>query len=57
MKKSNFGTSPCFILLMVFVVLKLCGVIEWSWWWVISPLWIPTPLLVLAVILKSAWRK
>lgn len=24
--------------LVVFVVLKLCGLIDWSWWWVLSPL-------------------
>lgn len=28
------------LLLVVFVTLKLCGVIAWSWWWVMSPLWI-----------------
>jgi uncharacterized protein (DUF983 family) len=28
------------ILLIVFIVLKLTGVIAWSWWWVLSPLWI-----------------
>jgi hypothetical protein len=28
------------VLLVVFIVLKLLGVIDWSWWWVLSPLWI-----------------
>ena len=28
------------IITVVFVVLKLTGVIDWSWWWVLSPLWI-----------------
>lgn len=28
------------LLTVVFIVLKLCGVIAWSWWWVLSPLWI-----------------
>jgi hypothetical protein len=27
-------------LTLIFVVLKLVGVIGWSWWWVLSPLWI-----------------
>lgn len=27
-------------LTLVFVTLKLTGVIDWSWWWVLSPLWI-----------------
>lgn len=25
---------------IVFLILKLCGVIAWSWWWVTAPLWI-----------------
>lgn len=29
-----------FILFVVFLVLKLCNVIDWSWWWVTAPLWI-----------------
>lgn len=28
------------LLFIVFLVLKLCGVIAWSWWWVTCPLWI-----------------
>lgn len=26
---------------IIFVVLKLCGVISWSWWWVLCPFWLP----------------
>lgn len=29
------------ILLVVFIILKLTNNIDWSWWWVLSPLWIP----------------
>ena len=25
----------------VFITLKLCDLIAWSWWWVLSPIWIP----------------
>lgn len=32
-----------------FIVLKLTGVIAWSWWWVLSPLWISGILLAVAV--------
>ena len=28
------------MLAIVFIVLKLLGVINWSWWWVLSPIWI-----------------
>jgi hypothetical protein len=31
---------------LVFLVLKLCNVIDWSWWWVTAPLWIPIALFV-----------
>ena len=41
------------LLTIVFVVLKLCGKIDWSWWWVLSPLLIPTGLLVIAVVLAA----
>lgn len=36
------------ILTLLFLTLKLCGVIAWSWWWVMSPLWIAA--IVLAVV-------
>jgi hypothetical protein len=36
----------------VFVVLKLTGYINWSWWWVTAPFWIP--LGIVAVILAIA---
>ena len=36
------------LLQVVFIVLKLCGVIDWSWKWVLSPIWIS--LLVVLVI-------
>ncbi len=38
------------LLAIVFIVLKLCNVIAWSWLWVLSPLWIAA-LLVFAVFL------
>ena len=37
------------LLAILFIALKLCGVIGWSWWWVLSPLWLPTAI-VLAII-------
>jgi len=40
------------LLTVLFVGLKLTGFIAWSWWWVLSPLWIPVIVIltVLAVI-------
>lgn len=34
------------LLTLVFLVLKLTGVIGWSWWWVFSPLWLPAALVI-----------
>ena len=32
---------------IVFIVLKLCNVIEWSWWWVLAPFWIPFGIAII----------
>jgi hypothetical protein len=34
------------LLTVAFIVLKLTGTIAWSWWWVLSPLWIPIVILI-----------
>lgn len=39
--KKRSGLEICDVLAIVFIVLKLLGVIKWSWWWVLSPIWIP----------------
>jgi len=44
------------LLLLTFIILKLCGVIDWSWWWVLSPLWIGGGIILLAAILITAAR-
>ena len=44
MENNNYGyngVSFSSILFLVFLVLKLTNVIDWSWWWVTAPLWIP----------------
>lgn len=35
------GIGFCEILTIAFIVLKLTHYIDWSWWWILSPLWIP----------------
>lgn len=37
-------------LFLIFLVLKLCKVIDWSWWWVTAPLWILGALALLILI-------
>lgn len=48
-KVAGRGVGPGFMLFLVFLVLKLTGVISWSWWWVTAPLWIPFGI-VLAIL-------
>ena len=45
-KNSSSGIGLTGVLFVVFLVLKLTGNIDWSWWWVTSPLWIPIALAV-----------
>lgn len=38
-KKEKGGIGFLGALGLIFITLKLCNVINWSWWWVTSPLW------------------
>lgn len=49
---SSGGIGFCGLLTIVFIVLKLCGVITWSWWWVLSPLWIS---VVIVLVILAIW--
>jgi hypothetical protein len=55
--KSSGGIGLCSLLFLIFLTLKLCGVITWSWWWITSPLWGPVAILlfILAVIFICAF--
>jgi hypothetical protein len=41
---SSGGIGLGGVLFVVFLVLKLTHNIDWSWWWVTAPLWIPAIL-------------
>ena len=58
MKNNNTGgIGFCSLLALVFITLKMLGVIPWSWGWVLSPIWIPmilvVVLMVILIILKG----
>lgn len=50
---SSKGLGLCDVLAVVSIVLKLIGVIDWSWWWVLAPVWIPVIIVVIAYIVIS----
>lgn len=39
------------LLQVVFIVLKLMHVIDWSWWWVLAPTWIPVVLILILLLI------
>lgn len=41
------------LLTLLFVGLKLGGSITWSWWWVLSPLWVGIPIWILLAFLAA----
>lgn len=45
------GVGVFGLLGVAFVILKLCKVINWSWWWVTAPFWIPVGVAVLLIVL------
>ena len=48
-KSSGIGFAG--LLTIVFITLKLIGEISWSWWWVLSPLWIGISVVISFVLL------
>lgn len=44
---SSGGVGFYTILAILFIALKLTNYIDWSWWWVLAPLWIPLSFLAL----------
>lgn len=48
---SSSGIGFIGLLQIAFIVLKLCKVINWSWWWILSPLWISTIIFMAIYII------
>lgn len=41
------------LLAILFIGLKLTGYIAWSWWWVLSPIWITAIVVILFVVIVA----
>lgn len=54
---STGGIGFAGLLTIVFIVLKLTKVIAWSWWWVLSPIWISLALFIVACIMIAILKK
>lgn len=42
---------------ITFIVLKLCGVIHWSWVWVLAPIWGGWVIMMLLMLILYIWWK
>lgn len=50
MKKALWGIVPVLILGVLFT-LRLCNIINWSWWWVLTPLWVPLAIVLIVAVI------
>ena len=59
MKNENESRGVKFadLLLILFIGLKLAGVINWSWVWVLAPMWILLGIRVIVVMVISRKRR
>ena len=53
-ESSSSGVGFLGLLTLLFIALKLCNIIDWSWWWVLSPLWIPFALVIVLIMFLKA---
>ena len=51
----RIGLNFAEVLGVVFIALRLCGVIDWPWVWVLAPIWVPIGLWLLAVLIAFIW--
>ncbi len=45
------------LLAIVFITLKLTGYIDWSWWWVLAPIWMPFVLVMVIIVILALMTK
>lgn len=43
---SSGGIGFCGLLTLIFITLKLTHYIDWSWWWVLAPMWIGAAAII-----------
>lgn len=52
---SSGGVGFVGLLTILFICLKLTGYVAWSWWWVLSPLWIALLVVVAILVIAVIW--
>ena len=54
--KNGGGIGFVGCLQILFIALKLCKVIEWSWVWVLAPTWIWISIILLCIIILAFYK-
>lgn len=52
---SGGGSIFMSLLAILFIGLKLTGFIDWSWWWVLAPIWGPIALVIVIIAVALPW--
>lgn len=55
--QQNNQTNLAGVLQIVLIVLKLTGLITWSWWWVLAPTWIGLLIVMITVLVLTLLDK
>ncbi len=50
-KEKGGGVGILTVIGIVFIILKLCNLITWSWIWVLAPFWAPVVLVIIIIII------
>lgn len=56
-KDTSGGSWFLSALILLFIALKLTGYIAWSWWWVLSPMWIPLAIVIVIICIALIFSK
>ena len=59
MRRASFTVEPSLLGLLgiVFIVLKLTHCIDWSWWWVLTPFWLPVVAFAIGLGVFMIWGR
>lgn len=53
--QTSSGIGFLGVLTLIFITLKLLGVITWSWVWVLAPTWIPIVIVLIILLFLLLW--
>ena len=56
-RHTEMGRAALLAVLITFVVFKLTAEINWSWIWVVSPLWIPISIDLIVAIIRGLYHR